>query len=104
MTVKWTITNVKVSQTPEVNTAVELDYSVGIEDNSGTIGVTRSGTVPLDPPTGTFIEISDLTEQQCLEWLWEKVSKESTEDVLYKQAGSESAKLPWKPQEEDQPV
>lgn len=89
--VVWNITELKVKQSPEPNTVVEIAYTASHSD-----GPTRSGTVMLGPPGEPFIAYADLTEQTVLGWLWDFVSKDATETMLAAQTGQTKTEiLPW---------
>lgn len=92
MSVEWTITGVKTSNTPQANTVVHVEYQAKLGD------VVRSGSAPMDPPGEDFTPFAELTQQQVLDWLWTKVSKDATEDAINEAAGVStvaSDDLPW---------
>ncbi len=93
--VEWKINSIKAAQEPHPNTITELGYTATLGDQ------VRSGYVPLDPPGPTFTDFSDLTEETCLQWVWAKVSKQATEEVLNKLVGQSAVEtFPWQSQEE----
>lgn len=89
--ITWTVTELKVSQNPEPNTVTEITYKA-----EHVSGAARSGMVMLDPPSASFVDFTNLTEQQVLEWLWGHVNKDATESWLTERAGEMTfAPLPW---------
>lgn len=74
----WQITKLEVKPLLDglSDVVIAASWTVSEADES------FSGVTLLSPPSGDFTPYGSLTQDQVLGWVWQKVSKEGTEEIV----------------------